>query len=113
MYIDDCVFGTQIVTKGKCRSSKRGSAELVSINQLVSIVEEIAGIQLKRDYDLSAPQGVRGRNSDNTLIHTRYGWEPSISFRQGLEDTYAWVYDNVRKDIGDNSVQATAHQDSP
>jgi nucleoside-diphosphate-sugar epimerase len=102
MYIDDCVLGTQIVAKGESAEPINvGSAELVSINDLVSLVEDIAGIQLKREYDLSAPQGVRGRNSDNTLIQDRYGWQPSISLQQGLENTYVWVYDNVRKDVGE------------
>jgi GDP-D-mannose 3', 5'-epimerase len=101
MYIDDCIFGTQLVARGESADPVNvGSAELVSINQMVSIVEEIAGIQLKRDYDLSAPQGVRGRNSDNTLIRELYGWEPSIPLRIGLEKTYAWIYDNVRQDLG-------------
>jgi GDP-D-mannose 3',5'-epimerase len=100
MYVDDCVKGTQMVAQGESEAPVNvGSAELVSINQLVSMVEEIAGIQLKKDYDLSAPQGVRGRNSDNTLIRELYGWEPSISLREGLEKTYAWVYDNVRADL--------------
>src|SRR5215204_277180 len=100
MYVDDCVYGSQMVARGESAEPVNiGSAELVSINELVSIVEDIAGIQLKRDYDLSAPQGVRGRNSDNTLIQHRYGWEPSISLRDGLEKTYAWIYDNVRKDL--------------
>ena len=102
MYIDDCVLGTQIVTEGQSIEPVNvGSAELVSINELVSIVEGIAGIRLEREYDLSAPQGVRGRNSDNTLIQDRYGWQPSTSLREGLEKTYAWVYDNVRKDLGE------------
>jgi nucleoside-diphosphate-sugar epimerase len=102
MYIDDCVVGTQIVAEGESGEPVNiGSAELVSINDLVSIVEEIAGIQLKREYDLSAPQGVRGRNSDNTLIQNRYGWQPNISLLEGLEKTYGWVYDNVRKDLGE------------
>ena len=101
MYIDDCVLGTQLIALGKSADPVNvGSAELVSINQMVSIVEEIAGIQLKRDYELSAPQGVRGRNSDNTLIQELYGWEPSISLRTGLEKTYAWIYDNVKRDLG-------------
>jgi nucleoside-diphosphate-sugar epimerase len=101
MYVDDCVLGTQIVTKGEYSEPVNvGSAELVTINDLVSVVEDIAGIQVKRNYDLSAPQGVRGRNSDNHLMQNRYGWEPSISLRQGLTETYAWVYDNVRKDVG-------------
>jgi nucleoside-diphosphate-sugar epimerase len=101
MYVDDCVYGTQIVAEGESAEPVNiGSAELVSINDLVSIVEDIAGVQLKREYDLSAPQGVRGRNSDNTMIRNLYGWEPNISLRDGLEKTYSWVYDNVRKDLG-------------
>jgi nucleoside-diphosphate-sugar epimerase len=100
MYIDDCVLGTQLVAHGKSGDPVNvGSAELVTINQMVSMVEEIAGVQLKRNYELSAPQGVRGRNSDNTLIRELYGWEPSISLRTGLEETYAWIYDNVRSDL--------------
>ena len=101
MYVDDCLYGTQMVAEGEsAKPVNIGSAELVSINDLVSIVEDIAGVQLKREYDLSAPQGVRGRNSDNTMIRDLYGWEPSISLRDGLEKTYSWVYDNVRKDLG-------------
>jgi GDP-D-mannose 3',5'-epimerase len=100
MYIGDCVLGTQLIAQEKsCEPVNLGSAELVSINQLVSIVEEIADLQLKRNYELSAPQGVRGRNSDNSLIRELYGWEPSISLRTGLEETYAWIYNNVRKDL--------------
>jgi GDP-D-mannose 3',5'-epimerase len=100
MYVDDCIKGTQMVAQGESDVPVNvGSAELVSINELVSIVEEIAGTQLKKDYDLSAPQGVRGRNSDNTVIRELYGWEPSISLREGLEKTYSWVYDNVRADL--------------
>jgi GDP-D-mannose 3', 5'-epimerase len=100
MYVDDCVLGTQIIAKGESPEPVNiGSSQLVSINDLVSIVEDIADIQLRREYDLSAPQGVRGRNSDNTLIQGRYGWEPNTSLRDGLEKTYAWVYDNVRKDL--------------
>ena len=68
-----------------------GSSELVSINQLVDIVEGIAGIKLKRNYNLSAPKGVNGRNSDNSMILQRLGWEPSISLRDGLARTYAWI----------------------
>jgi len=101
MYIDDCVQGTQMIAKGDSTIPVNlGSAELVSINQLVSIVEDIAGVTLERDHDLSAPQGVRGRNSDNTLIQEIYGWEPSISLRTGLEKTYAWIYDEVKRDLG-------------
>src|SRR5215204_6210564 len=98
MYIDDCVFGTRLIMDGDSgRPVNLGSSELVSINELVSIVEDIAGIQLKRNYNLSAPQGVRGRNSDNTLIAARYGWQPSISLHTGLERTYSWIYDKLTK----------------
>jgi nucleoside-diphosphate-sugar epimerase len=72
-----------------------GSSELVSINQLVDIVEDIAGLKLKRRYNLSAPKGVNGRNSDNTLIKKVFNWEPSTRLRDGLERTYRWIYDQM------------------
>jgi len=94
MYIDDCTRGTHAVMHSDIEEPiNLGSSELVTINQLVDIVEDIAGIELQRRYDLSAPQGVRGRNSDNTMIRERLGWEPSISLREGLERTYRWIYD--------------------
>ena len=99
-FIDDCVFGTQLITSGPFVDPVNlGSDELVEINDLVSIAEEIAGITLKRSYNLSAPKGVRGRNSDNTLVQSRYGWAPSVSLRDGLERTYAWVYDQLRTSL--------------
>ena len=101
MYIDDCVKGSQmILASDHVEPINLGSAELVSINQLYSIVEDIAGITCKRNYDLSAPQGVRGRNSDNTEINEVFGWEPSISLADGLAKTYAWVYDQVKRAQG-------------
>ncbi|HEY6398077.1 MAG TPA: hypothetical protein VIX82_11545, partial [Solirubrobacteraceae bacterium] len=72
-----------------------GSSELVTINQLVDVVAEIANITVERRYDLSAPQGVRGRNSDNTLIRSELGWEPSVRLLSGLERTFWWIYDQV------------------
>jgi len=74
-----------------------GSSEMVSINRLVDLVEDIAGIKLKRSYKLDAPKGVRGRSSDNTMIKERLGWEPSISLLDGLKKTYAWIYDEMAK----------------
>ena len=68
-----------------------GSDQLVTINQLVDIVERIAGITLKRTYKLDAPKGVRGRNSDNTLIKARLGWAPSIRLEDGMRKTYEWI----------------------
>ncbi len=98
MYIDDCLKGTQLVTAGDSGEPVNlGSSELVSINQLVDIVEDIAGIKCERRYKLDAPQGVRGRNSDNTQILATYDWEPSIALAEGLEVTYRWVYDQVKK----------------
>jgi GDP-D-mannose 3', 5'-epimerase len=94
MYIDDCITGVhKIMDSEILEPINLGSSEMVSINQLVDIVEQIAGIELKRTYDLSAPKGVNGRNSDNTLIRQYLGWEPSIPLRIGLEKTYAWIYD--------------------
>lgn len=101
MYIDDCVQGSQMIMAGDSNVPVNlGSDELVSINQLYSIVEEIAGITCERRYDLTAPQGVRGRNSDNTLIKEIYGWAPSITLADGLAKTYAWVYDQVKASLG-------------
>jgi len=101
MYIDDCVRGSQMILHGDSGEPVNlGSSELVSINQLVDIVEGIAGIRCVRKYKLDAPQGVRGRNSDNTQIMATYGWEPSISLADGLAETYAWVYDQVKLSQG-------------
>ena len=96
MYIDDCVRGTQEILAGdNVEPVNLGSAELVTINQMIGILEDIAGITVTKNHDLSAPQGVRGRNSDNTMFHGIYGWEPSISLRDGLEKTYSWIYDQL------------------
>ncbi len=96
MFVDDCVRGTIMVTAGESSEPVNiGSSELVSINQMVSIIEQIAGITVKRNYKLDAPLGVRGRNSDNTMIQEIYGWEPSIRLADGLERTYRWIYDQV------------------
>lgn len=92
MYIDDCTKGTQMIFESDIHEPLNlGSDELVTINQLVDIVEDIAGVKLERKYNLSAPKGVNGRNSDNTLIQERLGWAPSISLREGMAKTYAWI----------------------
>ena len=72
------------------------AAEKVSINRLVDVVEEIAGVKLRRSYNLNAPKGVNGRNSDNTLIQKMLGWEPSIPLKAGMERTYAWIHDQIK-----------------
>ena len=97
MYIDDCVRGSQEILAGdNVEPVNLGSAELVTINQMIGILEDIAGITVEKKHDLSAPQGVRGRNSDNTMFHEIYGWEPSISLHDGLEKTYGWIYDQIK-----------------
>jgi len=98
MYVDDCVHGTKTIAESDIREPLNlGSDELVTINQLVDIAEDIAGVKLKRNYNLSAPKGVNGRNSDNTLILEKLGWEPSIRLREGLEKTYNWIESEMLK----------------
>jgi nucleoside-diphosphate-sugar epimerase len=94
MFIDDCVFGIDQIMHCEALIAtpiNLGSNELISINHLVSLAEEIGGVRLKRHYDLSAPRGVAGRNSDNTFIEQVLGWEPRTPFREGLAKTYAWI----------------------
>ncbi len=98
MYIDDCLEGTvRLMNSDITEPLNIGSDEKVSINQLVDIVEGIAGLKLKRRYQLDAPKGVRGRSSDNDLIKQLLGWAPGISLQTGLEKTYRWVYDQVAR----------------
>ncbi len=94
MYIDDCTKGIDMIMHEDALIAtpiNLGSSELVSINDLVSKVERIAGVKLKRDYDLSAPRGVAGRNSDNTFIRKKLKWEPSTPLDKGLAATYKWI----------------------
>jgi GDP-D-mannose 3', 5'-epimerase len=92
MYIDDCITGILAIMYSNIEEPiNLGSSEMVSINQLADRVEEIGGVKLNRSYDLSAPKGVRGRNSENTLIRHYLNWEPSIPLINGLRQTYAWI----------------------
>ncbi len=94
MYIDDCIVGIdRILDSDVLEPINLGSDELVTINGLVDMVEAIAGIKLKRNYNLSAPKGVNGRNSDNTMILKRLGWEPSTKLQDGMAKTYAWIHE--------------------
>jgi nucleoside-diphosphate-sugar epimerase len=95
-WIDDCVKGTRMIMEGDFADPLNlGSSELVTINELVDIVEDIASVKLKRRYNLKAPKGVNGRNSDNTLICSVLDWEPSTRLRDGLERTYRWIHDEM------------------
>ena len=92
-YIDDTLKGINLLMDSKFSQPLNiGSSEEVSINQLVDIVEEIAGIKVERRYALDAPKGVRGRNSDNTLIRELFNWAPSVTLKEGLTQTYNWIY---------------------
>jgi GDP-D-mannose 3',5'-epimerase len=96
MYIDDCTEGTiRLAESDITEPLNIGSDELVTINRLVDIVEQIAGVTLKRSYNLDAPKGVRGRNSDNKLIKELMDWAPSVRLEDGMEKTYKWIYDEM------------------
>lgn len=104
-YIDDCLVGTMLVMNGDFPAPLNvGSSELVSINQLVDLVEDIAGTSLHRTYAPGAPRGVNGRNSDNSLIRSALGWEPSVPLREGMEATYRWIEDQVRLSMAADSA---------
>jgi nucleoside-diphosphate-sugar epimerase len=103
MYIDDCIKGIQEIMYSPIEEPiNLGSSEMVSINKLVDIVEDIAGYKLNRTFDLKAPKGVRGRNSENTLIKKYLGWEPSIPLKTGMKKTYDWISEQV---INENRIK--------
>jgi GDP-D-mannose 3', 5'-epimerase len=96
MYIDDCIKGSEMIFEGDFLPPiNLGSDRLISINGLVDMVENIAGIKLNRIYNLDAPKGVRGRNSDNTLMQATHGWAPDTTLEVGMERTYRWIYDEI------------------
>jgi nucleoside-diphosphate-sugar epimerase len=98
MYIDDCIEGIRRITQSNVTEPLNlGSDELTTINGLVEMVEDIAGVELRHRHNLSAPKGVNGRNSDNTLIKKLLGWAPSIRLRDGMERTYRWIHEEYLK----------------
>lgn len=98
MYVDDCVNGVMKIMRSDIDYPiNLGSSRLISINDMLTIIEGIGGVKLNRCYNLNAPQGVRGRNSDNTKILQELQWEPHHSLEAGLEETYRWIYDQVKK----------------
>jgi GDP-D-mannose 3', 5'-epimerase len=106
-YIDDCIEGTLRIMRGPAAEPLNvGRNELVTINQLVDVVESIAGVKLLRRHKLDAPKGVRGRNSDNTLIRSLLGWAPSVGLRDGLQATYDWIHHEMTAaGVGSGAVQ--------
>lgn len=111
MYIDDCIKGILNIMYSNIQEPiNLGSAEMVSINQLVDYVEEIAGHKLTRKYDPTAPKGVRGRNSENTLIRKYLGWEPSIPLKEGLKKTYDWIKEQMVENKGKDSQKVVFNE---
>lgn len=109
MFIDDCVDGIQRIMHSTIEEPiNLGSNELVTINGLVDIIEEIAEITLSRDYDLTKPKGVNGRNSDNTEILKQLGWEPSTSLEDGMAVTFAWIKEQILKSRKQDDVSVFA-----
>lgn len=100
-YIDDCIEGTIKLMDSDVREPLNiGSDEMVTINQLVGMLEKIAGVQLKRKYNLNAPKGVRGRNSDNVKVKRLLGWSPAIELQEGLSHTFNWIEAQIERNIG-------------
>ena len=99
VHVDDCVEGVlRLMDSDFSNALNLGTNRLVTIDELIDIVCAIAGKRLAKRYDLSKPQGVRGRNSDNTLLKETLGWEPAISLEVGLKGTYRWIADKLRKE---------------
>ena len=105
MYIDDCITGLDKLMESDFSDPiNLGRSELVSINQLIDIISEIAGVEVEREHNLDAPQGVRGRNSDNSLILDKLKWEPEVDLRTGLAKTYAWIEEQIEREARGESV---------
>ena len=105
MYIDDCITGLDKLMESDFSDPiNLGRSEMVSINGLIDIISEIAGVTVERNHDLNAPQGVRGRNSDNTLILDKLGWEPEVDLKTGLAKTYEWIEEQIEREARGESV---------
>ena len=104
LYVDDCVEGICRIAQSEIKQPLNlGSTEMVSVNQLIDMICQIAGKRVHKQYDLARPQGVRGRNSDNTLIKKLLGWEPSIRLYDGLVPTYRWIERQVQGGVIDST----------
>jgi nucleoside-diphosphate-sugar epimerase len=109
MYVDDCVEGLiRIMASDYHEALNLGTDELVTINQLIKMVADIAGKQLKLRHNLSGPQGVRGRNSENSRTRRVLGWEPSLKLQQGLAVTYKWIASELKADVSKTDDVAVA-----
>ena len=105
MYIDDCITGLDKLMESDFSDPiNLGRSELVSINQLIDIISEIAGVEVEREHNLDAPQGVRGRSSDNSLILEKLNWEPEVDLKTGLAKTYSWIEEQIEREARGESV---------
>jgi len=105
MYIDDCITGLDKLMESDFSDPiNLGRSEMVSINELIGMISDIAGVKVERNHDLNAPQGVRGRNSDNSLILEKLGWEPEVDLKTGLATTYAWIEEQIEREARGESV---------
>ena len=105
MYIDDCITGLDKLMESDFSDPiNLGRSELVSINQLIDIISEIAGVEVEREHNLDAPQGVRGRSSDNSLILEKLNWEPEVDLKTGLVKTYSWIEEQIEREARGESV---------
>ena len=103
MYIDDCLIGTKkLFLSDQSQVFNIGSEEQVSINQMIDLIEDIAGHKVKRNYLLDKPLGVRGRSSDNSLIREKISWDTEITLKKGLEKTYKWIFDEISSGKNNN-----------
>jgi len=103
MFIKDCIIGTKILFESNERSVLNiGSEEQVSINQMIDLIEQIADYKVDKNYQLDKPKGVRGRSSNNDLVKNKIGWDISVSLREGLEETYKWIYSQITSGVNNN-----------
>lgn len=103
MFIKDCIIGTKMLFESNERSVLNiGSEEQVSINQMIDLIEQIADYKVDKNYQLDKPKGVRGRSSNNDLVKNKIGWDISVSLREGLEETYKWIYSQITSGVNNN-----------
>jgi nucleoside-diphosphate-sugar epimerase len=103
MFIKDCIKGTKMLFESDQKIVLNiGSEEQVSINQMIELIEEIADYKVNKNYQLDKPKGVRGRSSNNELVKAKIGWEPSIGLKEGLTETYHWIYKIMNSGINNN-----------
>ena len=103
MFIDDCIKGTKKIFESDCREVLNiGSEEQVSINQMIDIIEQISNYKVDRNYQLDKPKGVRGRSSNNDLVRKKINWDAEITLKQGLEMTYKWIDQEIKKKLNHN-----------